>query len=207
MKQFIAYLLILIPFLFTSCKKDTIGSKSYLTLSSEQSAYEAYESIQELYEQKTIVDLFVEDSFSSLITAKHYLTLYHDFIIRDSIHPDTIIDYKFHFENDTLNTILLLPELNAINQWPTQQVSNTIIFTGIGSDSIFNTLNTVNQTDTFERIINIYLDYKNLEKRFSNNMYDINSWFATEITNKNEEYTIELSFSNGVLKNIERYQK
>jgi hypothetical protein len=207
MKQSIGFTIILIIILFTNCKKDDLSSRTYLTLTSGKSAYETYESLQELYERQTVTDLFVEDSFSSIVAARHFIPLYYDFILKDSVHPDTINEFKFHFEDDTLNSIQLLPELSSVTQWPTYQVSSTIIFPGVDLDDIFEELNSVNQIDTFERIINIYLDYKNLDKRFSNNMYEVDSWFATEINKNSEQYTIELTFEKGVLSNIERYQE
>jgi len=207
MKLNIFFYLLFFILLSTNCKKDDFEGKSYLTLNSGQSAYETYESIQALYEKQAITDLFVEDSFSALITAKHFLSLYYDFVIRDSVHPDTMHEFKFHFEDDTLNSILLLPQFTSVEQWPTYQVSTTILYPGIDIDSIYENLNLVNKLDTFERIINIYLDYKNLDKRFSNNMYNIDSWFATEIADDNQEYIIELTFKKGVLYNIDRTKK
>lgn len=205
MRQHTFYIFLIIIIAFASCKKDDTGGSSYLTLKTGESAFEVYEGIQVLYEQQKISDLLVQDSFLSLIAAKHHIELYNGFILLDSIHPDTMIEYEFQFEGDTVGNIYIFPDNISINQWPQYQVSNTTILPGIGVDELYDLLDDINQKDTFERINRINVDYKNLEKRFSNNMYDIDTWFSLENID-NTEYTIEMTFKNGVLTGINRYK-
>jgi len=206
MKRIFSLSLVSILILVGSCKKDE-GGHEYLTLYNGESAYEAYESLQELYEDGTINKLVAKDTLSDITITKQIIPYYLDLIILDSIHPDTMESFLFEFMEDTLHAISLYPSMTSIDKYPAYQVSLTTIELGISRDSIYSSLYAIHTQDTFYRLKHFTLEHKDLDTRFSNNMYNVETWYATEIVENNDNYIIELLFDNGVLKEIDRYRE
>jgi hypothetical protein len=206
MKRTFSLFLVCIIILVGSCKKED-GGQEYLTLYNGESAYEAYESLQALYEEGTINKLVALDTLSDITSTKQIIPYYLDLIVLDSVHPDTMESFLFEFMEDTLHSISLFPSMTNIDTYPAYQVSRTIIELGISRDSIYSSLYEIHTQDTFYRLKHFTLEHKDLDTRFSNNMYNVETWYATEIDKNNNNYIIELFFDDGVLIEIDRYRE
>ena len=177
MKKLLVLSIITIIVIAISCKKDEPKKVEYLSLTNGLSAFTAYEELQDLYISENIINLLARDSFSSIYPIKNIIPLYYDLTIQDSIHADTMQSFEFQFANDTLQSITLLPSLTNISQWPTYQVSTSVVTIGINQDEIYDVLEFVQTQDTNykNRLNKIIVNYKDLNTRFSSNMYQVDT--------------------------------